>query len=92
MVTIMVFLLMAVFNVVMTFNYWWLSYWLEQGAGVSATVGEATFLWACVEWGAPLRAGEPRDQPRACHCQGDRRSSRHDFWEQNPRGTSLLCS
>lgn len=33
------FLLMLIFIVLTLFNFWWLSYWLEQGSGVSAVVG-----------------------------------------------------
>lgn len=30
---------MLIFIVLTLFNFWWLSYWLEQGSGVSAVVG-----------------------------------------------------
>lgn len=35
-VAIMVFLLMLLFNGLSAFYFWWLSYWLGQGSGVSA--------------------------------------------------------
>ncbi|XP_014644056.1 PREDICTED: ATP-binding cassette sub-family C member 11 [Ceratotherium simum simum] len=37
MVSVMVLLLMVVFIFIMTFNFWWLSYWLEQGSGTNSS-------------------------------------------------------
>lgn len=38
-VFILVFFIMVVFIFLMAFNVWWLSYWMEQGSGVSAVLG-----------------------------------------------------
>ncbi|KAK2503012.1 hypothetical protein MC885_017373, partial [Smutsia gigantea] len=45
MVSVMAFLLMVVFIFLLTFNFWWLSYWLGQGSGVSIIMGVGVFLW-----------------------------------------------
>ncbi|XP_036922201.1 ATP-binding cassette sub-family C member 11 [Sturnira hondurensis] len=39
MVCGMVFLLMATFLLLMAFNVWWLSYWMEQGSGTNSSQG-----------------------------------------------------
>lgn len=38
-VSAIVFFLMMVIIFLTTFNFWWLSHWLEQGSGVSVMVG-----------------------------------------------------
>nr|XP_036852416.1 ATP-binding cassette sub-family C member 11 [Manis javanica] len=37
MVSVMAFLLMVVFIFLLTFNFWWLSYWLGQGSGTNTS-------------------------------------------------------
>lgn len=39
MVFFVVLLFMLVLIFLMVFNFWWLSYWLEQGSGVSILMG-----------------------------------------------------
>lgn len=75
-IAIVAILLMTLFIVLSTFNFWWLSYWLEQGSGVSAldgVGGGGVHLWPVQRewllWGLSPGWG-PRDQPSARHCSG----------------------
>ncbi|XP_014306305.2 ATP-binding cassette sub-family C member 11-like isoform X1 [Myotis lucifugus] len=61
-VAIAVFLIMLLFNALSAFNFWWLSYWLGQGSGVSALgVGGAPVAPAegVASLGAEPRLGTP---------------------------------
>ena len=72
----------------MLFNFWWLSYWLGQGSGVSAMWGWGAFLWTWVEWGNFLFLGAPwvwireaHGKPSTCPCHTDERGPRGNPWD-----------
>lgn len=84
----MVFLLLVMTAFFTMFNLWRLSYWLEQGSGVSAMVGVGCisvglgrvggFLFLGALW---ARVREAHGKPIACPCGVDEGSSRGKLWE-----------
>lgn len=100
MVSAIVLFLIMLIIFFTTFNFWWLSYWLQQGSGVSVMGGVRCVSVGWYEVGHhsfdPTRVRawvrEPHGKPGVRHCQVNKwKSSREDLGEPE-HGVSLPAS